>query len=86
MMGALLVFIVQAVFMFFIDHKYRFLSDGDIKKVVMFQGVIATMYVFVIPMIASGETLSLLAYIFGSVAGTFASHKIHIKDKDGQRG
>ncbi len=79
MIDAVLVFIVQSVFMFFIDHKYRFLSTGNIEKLIMFQATIATMYVFVIPMIASGEVITSIAYIFGSIAGTYISHKLHIK-------
>lgn len=82
MISALMVFVVQAVFMFFIDHKYRFLSDGNINNVMMFQAVIATMYVFVIPMISKGEIPSLLAYIFGSVLGTYVSHKLHKKGQE----
>lgn len=82
MLDASIVFIVQAVFMFFIDHKYRFLSSGNIKKLLIFQGAIATMYVFVIPMIANGENLTSIAYIFGSVTGTYISHELHKKERD----
>lgn len=77
MTNVLIVFVVQSVFMFFIDHKYRFLSGGSFEKLMFFQGVIATMYVFVIPMIARGDTLTSIAYIFGSMFGTYISHKTH---------
>lgn len=76
-----IVFFVQSVFMFFIDHKYRFLSDGSFEKLILFQSIIATMYVFVIPMIARCDTETSLAYIFGSVAWTYISHKVHKASK-----
>ena len=79
MLNVILVFVVQAIFMFFIDHKYRFLTDNNINKLLIFQGIIATMYVFVIPMIAKGDTYTSLAYIAGSIAGTAISYKTHKK-------
>ena len=82
MFSSLLVFFVQAIFMFFIDHKYRFLSDNNINKLILFQGIIATMYVFVIPMIAKGDIYTSIAYISGSIAGTAISYKFHNKDKE----
>lgn len=78
-MDAIIVLVVQAVFMFFIDHKYRFLHSGHLIRLLTFQATIATMYVFVIPMIASGESITAVAYIAGSVLGTYISHVLHIK-------
>ena len=81
MFDASIVFIVQAIFMFFIDHKYRFLSDGTLNKLLIFQGMISVMYVFVIPMIAKGESASSIAYILGSVVGTYISYIINKRSK-----
>lgn len=79
MISAFIVFVVQVVFMFFIDHKYRFLSDGSMGRLLMFQGVISTMYVFIIPMVAKGQFLSSIAYIIGSIVGSYISYKLHKK-------
>ena len=75
-----LVLIVQSLFMFFIDHKYRLLNNNSVEKIMLFQGIIATMYVFIIPMIAKGDILASIGYILGSVIGTYISYKIHNKD------
>ena len=77
MIDALIVLIVQTLFIFSLDHKYRFLNSGKIQQQILFQGIIATMYVFVIPMIAKGDIYSSLAYIAGSIAGTAISYKVH---------
>lgn len=73
------VFVTQAAFMFFIDHKYRLLTDGKVEKLILFQGLIATMYVFIIPMVARGDMVTSVSYIAGAVAGTYLSYRIHKK-------
>ena len=77
MIEVLLVFFVQAIFMFFLDNKYRFLTSNDVNKAMFYQGMIATMYVFVIPLIAKGTVYTSFAYIAGSVFGGYASHFMH---------
>ena len=82
MIDSIIVLVVQSVFMFFIDHKYRFLSDGAIEKLLFFQALIASMYVFVIPLIAKGSIATSLAYIVGSILGSYISHRVHRKDSN----
>ena len=77
MIEFLTVFIIQMVFIFLIDNKYRILHSDDIKQAMMFQGLIALMYIIAIPLIAKGTFSSAIGYIGGSVLGTFLSWKWH---------
>jgi len=80
MVDFLMVLVVQALFMFTIDHKYRLLNSGSVNTLIMFQGIIASMYVVVIPMIAVGGIAAGMGYVLGSMLGTYTSHRLH-KDK-----
>lgn len=80
----LIIFIIQAVFIFMLDHKVRMLHGNDVQQLVLFQTMIGTMYVIVIPLLAVGGIAAGIAYVLGSVTGTIVSHYSydHTKGKE----
>lgn len=82
MLEVIFVFVVQAIFIFTIDHKMRFLNKHSYVFTGGFQLVIASMYVFILPMVAKGTLDTALAYIVGSVTGSLVSMYIHKRQKE----
>lgn len=77
MIEFLSTFIVQSVFLFVLDHKYRMMHTNNINAQLMFQGFIATMYVIVIPLLAKGSVFASIGYIAGSIFGSYLSYRMH---------